>query len=387
MDLAGAIARGGKAAEEMAEANRPASGNFESINWFGLKDKESVVVRFLDDHTEWLSVLQHPYALTRPAPAEWTAEQQAKWPKMMSPICRKTKQFIQFFPDGCYICDHMHQHRPNTKTKTKRWYGQVRVWARAVERQEVVVETDADVEKYGVPKGTTLGYRDAEIEVDELDDDKKPTGKKITKKKILVINMALKNFFSPLQGYADVFKTVLDRDYHITRKGSDQNTDYRIVAMEPIRRADGVVVDMRDPEVVDGQKTGRMRRDAYLDDGPDLIKMIEDRIDDEMYHRFFDDRVAIPERKRDTDGNDAGQQQSSNGSSPAASTPQGASAAPAEAPAPAADQAATKARLEAMRSRVRGDNPTSPSSDDAASSPEAPAQEQQPVAAGMVDFS
>lgn len=331
LDIRGSVATGGRAAEEMIEENKFSSGGWQETFWFKLADKETGIYRFLTDADEWLSVYQHPFAPTRPAPDWMEAEAKGRWPQSMSPICRRTPQFAHFFPDGCYICDHMHEVRP-AKTKTKRYYGQVRLWALAVEREEVRED------------GRVVGYRDVEIEGDELGEDGKPTGKKVMKKKIVVFNMAWKNFFGPLQGFADAYNgTVLDRDYMITRKGKDQSTDYNIVPLDPVQRADGSVVDMRDPEVVNGQPTGRKLRDSKLDDGPDLFKMIEDRIDDAYYHRFFDDRVPVPERGGDRkDGGDE--------------APSSASQASSNGSAPDEAKTATAERLARLRQRVTGDH-------------------------------
>jgi hypothetical protein len=379
LDIRGSVALGGKKAEEMAEANRP-NLDFDKILWFKLGDKEAIIIRFLDDHDEWPSVLQHNFVPTKPAPDDATDQVKKNWPAKFGTVCRKTPQFVQFFPDGCYICDHM---TGNAGTKTGRYYPQPRVWARAVQREEVRIKDRADLEKYAnkvaeSPDGTAiydrsigdvLGYRDVEVEVDEVVDGK-ATGNKIRKKKILVINQSLSIFFSPLQGYADVYGTVLDRDYFIKRKGDDQKTDYDIVPMNPITRPDGSIVDMREPEVVDDKPTGRRRRDAYLDDAPDLFKLIEDRLDDEVYHRFFDHRYAAPPQKSGSNGSGGGAQAQAQ-SEPAGSSDDSAAAE------------ATRQRLADMRARVRGDNPTSAGSASAAGQGDAPSKH----VSGPVDFS
>lgn len=391
LDIKGSIGRGGKRAEEMQEENRLPGGRFESINWFKLADKETVIVRFLDDAHEWLSVLQHPFAPTRPAPDSLDAEAKKKWPQQLSPICRRTPEFMQFFPDGCYICDEMHNVRPNPRgKKSTKYFSQVRLWCRAVEREAVIVKDQTMASQYDAQIGDILGYRDVEVEVDETDAEGNSTGKKIMKKKILVINMALKNFFGPLQGYADVYGTVLDRDYQITRKGADQTTDYNIVPLNPIERADGSRLHMgKSMEIVNGQETDRLLRDIYFADGPDLFAIVEGRLDDEFYNRFFDDRVAVPVRESDTKESGNGAGTAPKASSPAPSAPTSASDAPVETLAPAADQNATAAKLAAMRNRVKGDNPTAGQSQDGVPSPEDSSP--QPAGAGgarkMADFS
>lgn len=368
VSIADAIARGADKAEEMVEQNKPSGGGFEKVDRFALDDKESMILRFLDDYDEWPSVMQHVFTATRPKPPDYPTDR--SWPQQMGAVCRKTKQFLPFFPDGCYICDHMHEVRPNPKTKNKKWFPAVRLWARAVVRKEVRATTAAEAERYGVAIGQVAGYKDDEVEVDELGEDNKPTGNKVIKKRVVVINMAWKNFFSPLQGYANVYGTVLDRDYHITRKGLNTDTDYMIVPMNPITRSDGSLLDLRTTmEVVNGKETGRTRRQAYLDDAPDLIRLIERALDDELYDKFFDDRHPYPEFKggnKETE-DDKG---AASGSSPAQNGNGAAKGAASEA-----DQQGVKDRLAAMRARVKGDHV-------AESTPAAPAEEEkQPAAA------
>lgn len=366
LDLRGKIARGGAAAEKMADENKPSGGKFDKVDWFALKDKERITVRFLDDHDEWFSVLQHPFTPTRPAPEDWTDDQKKNWPRSMGPVCRKTKEFVAFFPDGCYICDVLHTVVPNEKTKNKRYYPAVRLWARAVVREEVRVETEAEAAEFGKPIGSVVGRVDAGAEVDETDAEGNPTGKKVWKPRILVINQPMSTFFGQLQGYADVYGTVLDRDYSITRKGEGKDTDYNAVSLDPVEHGDGNPLDIRtSPELAeDGSLTGRSIREYYDSFGPDLVKLIEDRIDDEMYHRFFDRRVPIPDRK--SDGGE-------NGSTPSATSGDAAekvASAPAQSAPPKADQGATAEKLRRMREKVRAQNPTPPSSEDGAGSQE-----------------
>jgi hypothetical protein len=409
-DIGGAIARGGQAAETMQAENSFSGSRFEKVNWFKLGDRESMFIRFLDDANEWLSVLQHPFAPTRSVPEEWTPEQKKGWPTSFSPVCRKTKQFQQFFPDGCWICDGMHTFRPNERAKDGRYHPQVRLWARGVQREEVRV-TEENQEQYPDqvtagnqhmypgqeigstvlrPLGTVLGYRDIEDEVDETDDDNKPTGKKIVKKRIVVFNMAWKNFFGPLQGYADVYQTVLDRDYRLTRKGKDKDTDYDIVPLNPVPRSDGTMLDMRHSLETAG---GRLLREAYFEDGPDLIQLIEDRIDDDLYDRFFDDRKPIPERKTSSDeGSNAKAAPAATASSPTTSNGSSTPTTPPPAAVPPAGQtppangggADAKAKLAAMRQqmrdRVQGDHPAPQQSDDGA------VPQEQPAATSPVSF-
>lgn len=346
------LARGAEQAEQMQAESRPSGGKFKPVDWFGLKDKETIILRFLDDEPDWLSVMQHAFTLTRPAPPDYPEDR--TWPKQMGAVCRATKQLAHLFPDGCYICDEMHIKRPNPKTKNNRWYPAVRLWARAVVREEVRATTAAEAERFGVAIGAVAGYRDAEYEVEETDAEGKPTGNKVMKKRVLVINQALKNFYGQLKAYANVYGTVLDRDYQITRKGEGQQTDFDIVSMNPITRSDGSTLDLRTTMEVDsaGKETGRTRREAILEDAPDLYDLIDRQLSDFMYDKFFDDRHKYPEFKGGDDGDkgssDSGGPKNNGGPQ---SNGGGAKEAPSEA-----DQQVVKNRLAAMRDRVRGEH-------------------------------
>lgn len=318
-----ALNRGGKAAEQEATQRR----TFDRAEYFRLeKSGDSTVIRFIDDSDKWIYVGQHSFVKTKDRPADMKADE--KWPDAMSAVCRADKAFQDpdskpYYPDGCYICDHI------VKPDGKKHWPQVRLWARAVLR-EAVLATAEDVAsgKYGdVVEGQRLGYRDAER---EIKDEKTNEVKRV--KKIVVVNMGVKNFFGAMQGYYDVYGTVLDRDYHVTRSGSGTDTDYKIVPLDPIAGH-----NLRTPELQ--ARYAKHAADASISED-DLEKMIIDLSSDDYFARFFDPTKQAPKRatKKDSD--------SAEGS-------RGASAAEQEKPAEAPiDQS----RLAAMKSRVMGGN-------------------------------
>lgn len=252
------FARGADAAKEASKQVQ-----FDRAQYFSLKDKDEIVVRFLTDSDEWITVDQHNFVPTKPEPEG----HEGKWPKVMGTVCRKTKLGDgSTLHDDCYICDHM--KRPDGKP----YRATGRTWALAVVRHEV---KDED--------GKVLGYRDGVREVQETDKDGKPTGEVKKQKEIVVVNMGYRNFFGILQGFAGRYGTVLDRDYYIKRDGDDQNTTYHIVPLDPIETKDPddpdtlIRLDLRDERL--------MKR--YEGDAPDLEDIVERRADLEFYERFF----------------------------------------------------------------------------------------------------
>lgn len=284
--------RGAKAAKDAAKQMLPA---FDRTNFLRLKDGESKVLRFIDDYDEWPYVGQHSNIPTKSAPEDYKAEGDRKWPTHMGAVCRKSKNegepvFPEFYDDGCFICDHM---TGNKKTKNGRYYPSIRLWARAVVRDEIL-GTQADFEKGEIEDwevGQPIGYQDHMIEVAKLDDEGKPTGDVERKPEIVVLNQS-QTFFGKMEANALSYGSACERDYRITRVGDGLETEYNIVALDPI---------------IEETESGRKRKwsladpkikEYYLGFAPDLEEVITDQASDEYYARFFDTRVEAPKREK-----------------------------------------------------------------------------------------
>lgn len=317
-----AFNRGGKAAEQEAAQRR----TFNRVEYFKLeKSGDSTVLRFIDDSDRWIYIGQHSFVDTKGRPADMKADE--KWPDKMGAVCRGDKAFqdpdgTPYYPDGCYICDHM------TKPDGKKYWPQTRLWARAVLREPVLATAEhVKSGEFGdVVEGQRLGYRDAEH---EIKDEKSGEVRRV--KKIVVVNMGVKNFFGAMQGYYDVYGTALDRDYHITRSGSGTDTDYKIVPLDPIPGH-----NLKSAELY--KKYQQHAIDANISDD-DLEKAIVELSSDDFYARFFDPTKQAPARKSKKDS-DADQK-------PGA--PESEQEKPAEA---SIDQS----RLAAMKDRVMSGN-------------------------------
>jgi hypothetical protein len=308
--------RGGKAAEEAA--NKQGANKFVKTRYLDLKDGESILLRFIDDSQDWLSVNQHNFTPTKGASADASDEQRQRFPKRMTAVCRYDEAFGKSYPD-CYICDHMTNERGRPMNPG------LRVWARAVEREEIIgtqeMVDDGRIKSHLM--GTRVGFRDVEVDEPVLNERGEVTGRTELRKKIIVLNLGVKNFFGPMQGYHDIYKTVLDREYHVTRKGAGTETDYRIVSMDPTPDH-----DLRDPET----------KERYLgycrDSAVNVPKMILDRSTDDYYARYFD-----PRREPAKPTQDSAQP-----------------TAPVDEQAKPAEQSASKIALQEMKNRVLNQN-------------------------------
>lgn len=239
--------RGGAAAEQaVREQQARAAGGRTS--WFGLSDGESAVLRMLDDSNDWIYIAQHLHVPTRQDTAP--GPHASSLPRYASAVCRADPAFTEVGAyDDCALC--LRGYQPS-----------IRVWARAIVRQQ------ADGE-----------WVDKIVDYPELDPDTgEPTGTWLARPEITVLNLAWGNFFTYLQDYYQVLGTVCDRDFHITRHGSDKSTDYAISACDPIEGH-----DLREPGL----------REGYELVAADREQLIVDQSSDDYYARF-DTRLPWP---------------------------------------------------------------------------------------------
>lgn len=286
-----------KGGDVAAEAAKKASASFARTQWFGLKDKESCIVRFLTDADAWITVDQHQQVPTKGKPEK----HEGNWPERMGCICRRDQAFTGVFND-CYVCDHVIGHDSKVKKAGPR------TWALACIREEVIED------------GKSVGLRDKTREVTR----KKPGGKDdetetIIEKDIVVVAMGWKNFWATLQGFAGHYGTVCDRDYKITRSGATTDTTYSIIPLDPITDGNG-------NKLVVASEWGKRYESDY-----DLGEIITQQASDEYFARFFDPRYTVT-------GEGADRKVVATGA----------------APEPKAENDVDEARLADLASRVRG---------------------------------
>lgn len=273
--------RGGAAAKEEAKK----AFVRQKTNFLSIDDGEKIILRFIDDSPDWIYVKQH-FAPTKPAPSDAPDELKKNWPKRTGAVCRHDEAFAGMYED-CYICDTLKGDNPRDTRSF------LRIWARAVVRKEIIgtqeMVDEGKIEQEDVD--TVVGMQDELIEVPEFKNGK-PTGKNIKQRNVILVNQGMKNFFAALQAAYDVYKTVLDRDFVVTREGSGTDTEYGIIALEPILMSDGKTkYSMKDPKLA-----------ARYEGIVDMEKEISDRASDEHYARYFDPTKTVKFKKnKDSD--------------------------------------------------------------------------------------
>jgi hypothetical protein len=347
------FASGGLQAAEFAKAAAAARkamfGSAPYVTQFLQDDGDQVILRFLTDEPLWIETLQHGMVKTKPAPKDKPADK--GWPETLSAVCRYTPVGAdrhRAFND-CYICDYVKDD------KGKRAFAGTRLWALAALREPVIGTQEMVEAKQIQPHmvGQQVSYRDKTEEVDELDDDNKPTGKKVQRKQIVIVNMAQSNFFSPLLTNRVFFGTVVDRDYLVVRKGAKktQKVQYEFVALNPVHvkhpeSGETVVFDLRDPKLAA----------AYEGHGMDLAKLrkhVNRLCSKKFYDRFFDPRVEVPYIEDDDSA-----------ATPAASAEAQSAQQSGQSLTSEPTSGVTAEQLAAMRANLLADNPP-PASQDA----------------------
>lgn len=274
-----AFNRGGQAAEQAA---KDAQKSFSRISYFKLDEGDSITVRLLDDSLDWIWTKQHSFISTKDAPKG----HKGKWPTTMGATCRRDECIGA---EDCYICDNV--LKPNGKRENP----SLRLWARAVVRKEVK-GTQAMVEEGLIPSnkvGRVVGHMDEEEDVEETDREGNATGKTVRQKRMILINMGMKNFFSGLQAYYDVNGTVLDRDFRITRKGQGLESEYRSIACDPYPDHDLST----DEELRAKYEAFAAKQGLSVDD---VEKSILEKGSEEFYAKFFDPDAKVPARDSDS---------------------------------------------------------------------------------------
>lgn len=320
-----AFRRGAQVAEDEAnrrKAERDAAQG-PKIEYFKLSDGDSMVLRFLDDYTEWIVTAQHSFVPTKGAPDGLTEEQRKKWPSTMGAICRKDPS-LEY--KDCFICDELE------KPDGKKYWPSNKLWARALVR-ESFLGTQEMADEGLIPQkkvGRVAGYVDAEEEVELTDAEGKATGEKVMRKKFVLVNQGMTNFFGALQGFGQIYDSVLDRDYSVTRKGKELDTKYNIVSLEP-----DPTFDLTDSAL-------RAEYEQYAKDAgigiDELDKLLSERASDDFYAKFFDTTKTVKVKAKKGSGNEDDDE------------PQGA---PAEQQVKPAESGVDPDKLQAMRDRVR----------------------------------
>lgn len=261
-DAALNLRRGADTAEQLGKERR---SGFARTEYFGLKDGEIAILRFLTDYNEWPGVDMHMMVPTKP-PFEGF-KKDGNWPKTMSAVCLRTKDANgnPLVSDDCFICEHIVKGDSKSRFKAKE-----RLFAIAVIRKEV---KDPD-------SGVIKGYVDDTREVKKTVDGKDEL---IVEKRIVLVEQAYSNFYANLNAARKMVgaDTVVDRDYVVMRHGDKLDSEYIFQALAPLTTKDGAPFDPRvNPDVAKRYETDL-----------DITDYIRNRSSEDFYARFFDTRV------------------------------------------------------------------------------------------------
>lgn len=242
-----------------------------------MKDNDVTYLRFITDATDWCKTKQHSYARTKPAPRHVKAD---KWPKGAKLICRKDHDLAPDYPGGCYACTNKILNGQRNEVEK----AVPRVWALAVVREQVI--GDGSEKLGGEPfRGKLRGFKDAAEEYAILDDKGEDTGETGVRPKLVIVNMAWKNFYAKLHNFKLMYLTACDRDYRIRRVGDGTDTDYHIVPADP------------SPDLMPGTEGWQRYEQMLVDRKVDLDAIIMELVSDEHIAKYFD-----PTKDLDYDG-------------------------------------------------------------------------------------
>ena len=264
MTTAVSFSRGVSAAET---SSKPKSYG-PRLEFFNLKDGESVGLRFLTDGHDWITVNMHQSVPTQNPPANYTGS----WPQSMPAVCRNDRAFRDNnIYDNCYICDNSDNLKDAWGNTPK---PKARIWALAVVRDRVL--GDGSEERGGPDMlNKPIGFTDAMREVEIYGPDGAPTGETRLEPRIVVVNQALRTFFQNIWAMYQEIGTVLDRDYIVRRTGASTDTSYTFIPQAESKLKPGTEGWARYDQALTDQKIS-------------LENIVGSRANDDYYGRFFD---------------------------------------------------------------------------------------------------
>lgn len=322
-----AFKRGLTHAQEQAEKAKP-KGDEDKPQYLTLKDGEFELVRLLHDGDAWYSYMQHGYLPLREPSADWPDRVQKFYrEKTMGATCQRDENIGG---DYCFACDDLHMITPNPRTaKAKRasnrgrYFPQQRYLIPVLIRREIVA-TQEMIDSGEVPATLTRNGRevpslnrpiavvDQTEERDEIGDDGEKTGRRVQVPMIRLVEHPYDTSIAALTAeYLDSEdRTVLDRDFKLTRQGEMLETKYLWTSRKPIQyrneQGEELIWDLGDKDLF-------APYERYI---PDIEKIITERATPEYYAKFFDPRAPFFEYEDDEEGGSA-TKDASNGAKPA----------------------------------------------------------------------
>ena len=232
-DVDALLARGFRQGIESAKEASSKGPSSRMVDFFRLDDGHAIFARFLTDAHEIMEASVHTMYPTKSKPEGY----EGNWPKSISAVCRNSKMGDgqPMFPDGCYCCQHPRMEDGKPRAATARTYGLL------IAREEVISD---GTEKFAIPgsnppqvkpKGQRAGFRDKKREYQAYDfTTNQPVGGVEMIPEVLLAEMGWKNFWSDIEGIAQLYGTVANQEMNIRRTGSGMNdTEYHIVGLGP----------------------------------------------------------------------------------------------------------------------------------------------------------
>jgi hypothetical protein len=293
VNLDALLARGFRQGTEAAKEASSRGPSSRMVDFLRMEDGQLLFCRFLTDHYEITEAMVHTMYPTKPKPEGY----EGNWPKTISAVCRNTKlgDGQPMFPDGCYACQHPKMDDGKPRAAVARTYGLL------VVREEVLSDGTEKYVRPGsnppqiIPQGQRAGWRDKKREYQAYDfNTNQPVGGVEMVPDVLLAEMGWKNFWSDIEGIAQLFQTICNQEMTIRRTGSGMNdTEYHIVGLGTSS------YDMRDPKVL--AKYG-IEVVGYDDMGRPIKKypphysiphLLYARASDEYYARWIDPTKSV----------------------------------------------------------------------------------------------
>lgn len=292
-DIDALLSRGFRTGIDSAKEASSRGPSSRMVDFFRLDDGQAIFARFLTDAHEIMDAMVHTMYPTKPKPEGY----EGNWPRSISAVCRNTKMGDgnPMFEGGCYCCSHPKMEDGKPRAAVARTYGLL------VVREEVLSDGS---EKFAVPgsnplkiipKGQRAGFRDKKREYQAFDfNTGQSTGAVEMVPEVLLAEMGWKNFWSDIEGIAQLFNTVANQEMNIRRSGSGMNdTTYNIIGLGITQH------DMRSPEVL--AKYG-IEVVGFDDMGRPIKKypphysiphLLYNRASDEYYARWIDPSKSV----------------------------------------------------------------------------------------------
>lgn len=292
-DVDALMARGFRQGIESAKEASSRGPSSRKVEFLRLDDGQLLYCRFLTDANEIMDAMVHTMYPTKPKPEGY----EGNWPKSISAVCRNTKMGdgSPMFPDGCYACAHPRMDDGKPRGAVARTYGLL------VVREEVLSDGSEKFTIPGsnppqvVPKGQRAGWRDRKREYQAYDfNTNQAIGGVEMIPDVLLAEMGWKNFWSDIEGIAQLYGTVCSQEMTIRRTGSGMNdTEYHILPLGPSS------YDLRDPanlakygiEVTGFDNQGRPHK-KYPPEYS-IGHLLYNRASDEYYARWIDPTKTV----------------------------------------------------------------------------------------------